>query len=122
MSNQDVVRSLANNNGGTRTHAIKPRDSEYNLPTLLTDISRDPPRNFQRGNLLGTGGFAKVFLVKDEVTSKSFAFADKVTFHRFLKDSSYIHILLELAPQKTLLHVNSQGPKETGRQAGGGEG
>ena len=121
MSNQDIVRNLAKNTWGTSKHAIKPRDSEYNLPTLLTDISRDPPRNFQRGNLLGTGGFAKVFLVKDEVTSKSFAFADKVTFHRFFEDS-YIHILLELAFQKTLLHVNSQGPKETGRQEGGEEG
>ena len=85
---------------------------------------------------MGTGGFAKVFLVKDEFSSKSFA--DKViskamfkrrnsakqkvereisihrkmkhvnviTFHKFFEDSNYVHILLELAPQKTLLHVN----------------
>ena len=136
MSNQDINRNLAPNNGGTRKQAEKPRDSEYNLPTLLTDFSRDPPRNFQRGNLLGTGGFAKVFLVRDEATRKSYA--DKViskaifqrknnskkkvereisihrkmqhvnviTFHSIFEDSSYVHILLELAPQKTLLHVN----------------
>ena len=29
-----------------------------------------------------------------------------ITFHSIFEDSSYVHILLELAPQKTLLHVN----------------
>ena len=138
MSNQEFVNG---NNGPAPTerkskHTEKPRDSEYNLPTLLTDSSRKPSRNFQRGNLLGTGGFAKVFLVTDEATRRSYA--DKViskaifqsrssskkkvereisihrkmkhvniiTFHRFFEDSSFVHILLELAPQKTLLHVN----------------
>jgi len=136
MSKQDLIRNVADNKRGTSKHAEKPRDSEYNLPTLLTDYTREPPRKFQRGNLLGTGGFAKVFFVRDEETKKSFA--DKViskaifqrrsnskqkvereinihrkmkhinviTFHSIFEDSSYVHILLELAPQKTLLHVN----------------
>ena len=136
-----MSRKETNNNNeaakpGSTKHLEKPRDSEYNLPLVLIDSTRDPPRTFHRGNLLGTGGFAKVFLVKDEIMSKSFA--DKViskamfkrrksakqkvekeikihrrmnhvnviAFHRFFEDSDYVHLLLELAPQKTLLHVN----------------
>jgi len=124
------------NRGKLKQNAEKPRDSEYNVPTLLIDSSKDPHKNFHRGNLLGTGGFAKVFLVKEEASKKSFA--DKIiskaifqrrnsakqkvqreislhrrmrhinviNFHGFFEDQSYVHILLELAPQKTLLHVN----------------
>ena len=127
----------ANHNGGIgnrgklKQNAEKPRDSEYNVPTLLIDSSKDPQKHFHRGNLLGTGGFAKVFLVKEEASKKSFA--DKIiskaifqrrnsarqkvereislhrrmrhinviNFHGFFEDQSYVHILLELAPQKT---------------------
>jgi len=114
-------------------------------PSLLTDSSTEPPRNFQRGNLLGKGGFAEVFLVTDEVTRKSYA--DKVfrkavlydsnhskkrmemeikihrnmkhdniiALHKSFEDSDFVHVLLELAPQKTLLHVveNRQAITET---------
>ena len=136
MSKKEVNNNDAAAKAGSSKHLEKPRDSEYNLPLQLTDFTRDPPRTFERGNLLGIGGFAKVFLVKDESSRKSFA--DKViskamfqrrnsakqkvereisihrkmkhvnviNFHRFFEDSNYVHILLELAPQKTLLHVN----------------
>ena len=117
-------------------NSVKPRSSEYNLPLVLTDFTRSPPKSFHRGNLLGTGGFAKVFQVQDDSTGISYA--DKVisksmfvrkkstkqkvereiylhrkmkhenviTFHGFFEDINYVHLLLELAPQKTLLHVN----------------
>ena len=126
----------SNKAGSSSKHLEKPRDDEYKLPTILKDFSRDPPRIFHRGNLLGTGGFAKVFLVSEEATKESWA--DKViskamfqrknsakkkvereitihrkmrhenviAFYKFFEDSSYVHVLLELAPQKTLLHVN----------------
>eukprot|EP00092_Neocalanus_flemingeri_P019813 GFUD01021463.1.p1 GENE.GFUD01021463.1~~GFUD01021463.1.p1 ORF type:complete len:609 (-),score=163.29 GFUD01021463.1:98-1924(-) len=117
-------------------NAERPRPSEYNLPLVLTDATRDPPRTFQRGNLLGTGGFAKVFQVTDASTGVNYAdkviskamFARRnsakhkvereislhrkmkheniVSFHSFFEDAKYVHLLLELAPQKTLLHVS----------------
>jgi len=136
-----------NNNHGTVTtkpkttavstrNAERPRSNEYNLPLVLTDSTRDPPLCFERGNLLGTGGFAKVFQVTDMETGVRYAdkviskamFARRnsakqkvereiaihhkmrheniVIFHRFFEDNKFVHLLLELAPQKTLLHVS----------------
>ena len=72
--NNNVVSSKTKNSSSK--HNERPRSSEYNLPLVLTDNTRDPPRTFQRGNLLGTGGFAKVFAVKDDGTGLTYA--DKV--------------------------------------------
>lgn len=90
---------------------------------------------FLVGGLLGTGGFAKVYSVTDSRTGKLFAdkviekrvFKEKrsakekvekeITLHRQLdhrhvvkflrhfEDRTYVHILMELCPSKTLLHV-----------------
>ena len=136
MSKKEVNNNDDAAKAGSSKHLEKPRDSEYNLPLQLTDFTRDPLRTFERGNLLGTGGFAKVFLIKEDSSRKSFAnkviskamfkrrnsakqkvereisihrkmkHVNVITFHSFFEDSNYVHILLELAPQKTLLHVN----------------
>ena len=77
MSKHEANNKDAVTKGGSSTkHLEKPRDIEYNLPNILTDFSRNPPRIFHRGSFLGTGGFAKVFLVSEEATKKSWA--DKV--------------------------------------------
>ena len=107
------------------------------VPALvLIDKSRSPPRYFDRGELLGTGGFAKVYRVTER--GSGISFADKVInkdiferrsnarekvdreiqlhrkmdhvniikFWEFFEDSSFVHIILELAPQATLLNVS----------------
>ena len=104
---------------------------------MLTDRSKKPPRLYERGNSLGSGGFAKVYSVTERSTG--IHFADKVIikdvlnskkclkvrqkaereirihktlfheniikFHDFFEDSNFLHLILELAPQQTLLHV-----------------
>ena len=59
LENKRVMfKKEVNNNNvakvGSSKHLEKPRDIEYNLPPVLIDSTRDPPRTFQRGNLLGT--------------------------------------------------------------------
>jgi len=107
------------------------------VPSLtLIDKSQSPPRIFDRGELLGTGGFAKVYKVVERKSNKSFA--DKVInkeifikrsnarykvdreiqlhrimdhvnivkFHEFFEDTNFVHLVLELAPQGSLLNVS----------------
>ena len=106
-------------------------------PTLMPSriVDKKARQEFQVGALLGTGGFAKVFLVTNSSTGE--ACADKVIdkkvfkekrsakskvekeilIHRQLEhkhvvkflwhfeDRTFVHIFLELCPSKTLLHV-----------------
>ena len=107
------------------------------VPALtLMDTSRVPPRIFDRGDLLGTGGFAKVYRVVERTTSTHFA--DKVInkeifkkrpnsrekvdreillhkkmnheniikFYEFFEDSNFVHLILEVAPLGSLLNVS----------------
>ena len=107
------------------------------VPALtLMDTSRVPPRIFDRGDLLGTGGFARVYRVVERSTSTQFA--DKVInkdifkkrpnsrekvdreillhkkmnhkniikFYDFFEDSNFVHLILEVAPLGSLLNVS----------------
>ena len=67
-NNNDVSCNKSKVNYKKKSSSVKPRNSEYNLPSILTDFTKSPHRIYQRGNLLGTGGFAKVFQVQDEST------------------------------------------------------
>ena len=115
--------------------------THYSLPPHCTPvpdtfIDTKARRSYNVGALLGTGGFAKVFLVKDTVTVEALAnkiidkkvFKNKpndkdkvkreimihrqlqhkhvVQFMTYFEDLNFVHILLELCPNKTLLHVN----------------
>ena len=103
------------------------------MPSRVSDKKAD--REFLVGGLLGTGGFAKVYSVTDSRTGALFAdkviekrvFKEKrsakakvekeillhrqlnhrhvVKFLRHFEDRTYVHILMELCPSKTLLHV-----------------
>ena len=113
---------------------------EEKVPSLvLLDNSQSPPRVFERGELLGSGGFARVYSITDRSTG--IHFADKVInkegfplskkrrnargkvrreilihermshvniikFYHFFEDSTFVHLILELAPRDTLLHVS----------------
>ena len=100
------------------------------------DTSRVPPRIFDRGDLLGTGGFAKVYRVVERNTSAHYA--DKVInkdifkkrpnsrekvdreiqlhrkmvhknivkFYEFFEDTNFVHLILEVAPLGSLLNVS----------------
>ena len=137
MSNHEKNNNVVSSKSKTTSskNAERPRADEYDLPLVLIDSTTDPPRKFHLGHLLGTGGFAKVFQVTEELTRETFAdkviskamFARRnsakhkvereislhrkmkheniVIFHTFFEDAKYVHLLLELAPQKTLLHV-----------------
>ena len=113
-------------------HSLPPHNSV--LPETFVD--RKAKRVYAIGSLLGTGGFAKVFLVMDTASGETLAnkIIDKKVFkekrnakdkvqreimiHRqlqhqhivqlvtYIEDSNFVHILLELCPHKTLLHVN----------------
>ena len=107
---------------------------------VLIDKTRHPPRLYERGKMLGKGGFAKVYSVTERSTG--LYFADKVInkeifnskkrgkarsrekvereirihvnmshvniikFYHFFEDANFVHMILELAPQQTLLHVS----------------
>ena len=103
------------------------------MPSRVVDKKSD--QVFLVGGLLGTGGFAKVYSVTDSRTGELYAdkviekrvFKEKksskakvekeITLHRQLdhkhivkflrhfEDRTYVHILMELCPSKTLLHV-----------------
>jgi len=107
------------------------------IPALtLMDTSRVPPRIFDRGDLLGSGGFAKVYRVVERNTSAHYA--DKVInkdifkkrpnarekvdreiqlhrkmvhknivkFYEFFEDTNFVHLILEVAPLGSLLNVS----------------
>jgi len=107
------------------------------VPSLvLVDNSQRPPRVFERGDVLGAGGFAKVYSVTERSTG--IRYADKVIntdilkkrrnarekvereiiihekmshvnivkFHHYFEDCTFIHLILELAPRDTLFHVS----------------
>ena len=119
----------------------KPTPPSVEVPDLiLFDKTRLPPRLYERGNLLGKGGFAKVYSVTERSTG--LYYADKVInkeifnskkrgkprarekvereirihkmmsnvniiqFYHFFEDVNFVHMILELAPQQTLLHVS----------------
>ena len=116
-----------------------PRKTE--LPPIVTDSKTG--RVYHVGGLLGTGGFAKVFRVTEAITNRVFAdkvinkkvFKEKknakekvereimihrdlrheqvVTFVRYFEDSQFVHMVLELCPQKTLLHVSNNRKRVT---------
>jgi len=103
------------------------------MPSRVAD--KKAHQEFLVGGLLGTGGFAKVYSVTDSRTGALFAdkviekrvFKEKksakakvekeillhrqldhrhvVKFLRHFEDRNYVHILMELCPSKTLLHV-----------------
>ena len=57
---------------------------QYSLPAVLEDLSSG--RRYSRGDLLGTGGFAKVYHVKEVNTGEEFA--DKVINKAIFSQSS----------------------------------
>ena len=124
---------------GCDTKVSEPLSDE--VPDLvLIDKTRHPPRLYERGKMIGKGGFAKVYSVTERSTG--LYFADKVInkeifnskkkgkvrsrekvereirihgnmshvniikFYNFFEDANFVHIILELAPQQTLLHVS----------------
>lgn len=123
-----------NNNNGSISR-IKCR-LDYEVPSIIEDFSQHPASVYSVGQLLGTGGFAKVFSVTDDRTHKQLAakvmsksliakkenglakVKTEIFIHsrlrhknviRFLKsfeDEDFIHLILELAPHQTLLSVN----------------
>ena len=64
--------------------AKKTNHLQYSLPTVLED--RSSGRSYSRGDLLGTGGFAKVYHVKEIKTGEEFA--DKVINKAIFSQSS----------------------------------
>lgn len=104
------------------------------LPNIIRD--RKTKKEYRAGSLLGTGGFARVFRVIEANSHLEFAdkvicktvFREKtnskqkvereITIHRkldhvhvvkfftYFEDRCFVHMLLELCPQKTLLHVS----------------
>jgi len=104
------------------------------MPTTLFDEKEK--KGYQTGSALGTGGFARVFQVTENASRSTFAnkvidkgmFKEKrsakekvereirihrelnhknvVKFFNYFEDKSFVHLLLELCPQKTLLHVS----------------
>ena len=107
------------------------------MPSLtLIDKSHCPPRIFDRGELLGTGGFAKVYKVTERSSGDKYAdkvinkeifarranarnkvereihlhrkmnHANIVKFYEFFEDTNFVHMVLELAPQGSLLNVS----------------
>ena len=55
----------------------RPNWIEERVPSLvLVDNSQSPPRVFERGEFLGSGGFARVYSITDRSTG--IHFADKV--------------------------------------------
>ena len=137
LSSQDKNNNMVSHKSKTVSSKSveKPIVNEYDVPLVMIDSTSDPPRTFHRGDLLGTGGFAKVFQVTEKCTRDQFAvkviskamFSKRssakhkvereitihrkmkhvniVVFHTFFEDTNFVHLLLELAPQKTLLHV-----------------
>ena len=104
------------------------------MPTTLFD--EQEKKAYQTGTALGTGGFARVFqitetdsgyILANKVIDKGM-FKEKrsakekvereikihrelnhknvVKFFNYFEDKSFVHILMELCPQKTLLHVS----------------
>ena len=105
---------------------------------VLVNTSKTPSTVYEKGELLGSGGFAQVFSVTER--SSGVRYADKVinkeiflskkrrnardkvqreiNLHRMMshvniikfydsfEDSDFVHIILELASQQTLLHVS----------------
>ena len=105
-------------------------------PSVLVDSSTTPARTYHRGGTLGKGTFARVFGVTDQQTEQKYAVKvfDKMHFslkkgkkeqvekeiemHRKLshvnvidffgcfEDRYHVYLVLELAPNKTLLDVS----------------
>ena len=103
---------------------------------VLVDKTRQPPMLYERGKFLGKGGFAKVYAVTerssglyfaDKVINKEIFNSKKrgqekvereirihrmmshpniIKFYHFFEDLHFVHLILELAPQQTLLHVS----------------
>ena len=124
-------KSLVREGGYTKSNKSVPNPL---LPSIVIDSKTN--KEYHTGCLLGTGGFAKVFSVTeinsnlefaDKVISKN-VFKQKknakekvereITIHRkldhnhvvkffnYFEDCSFVHIILEMCPQKTLLHVS----------------
>ena len=123
-NNNNIVPKGVNNNNDNKTV----------LPNIITD--RKKRKEYRAGSLLGTGGFARVFRVIEVNSNLEFAdkvicktvFREKknskekvereITIHRkldhvhvvkfftYFEDRYFVHMLLELCPQKTLLHVS----------------
>ena len=104
------------------------------MPVSLFDEKEK--KSYQTGVVLGTGGFARVFQITEEGSGSSLAdkvidkemFKEKrnakekvereikihrelnhknvVKFFNFFEDRCFVHLLMELCPQKTLLHVS----------------
>ena len=104
------------------------------LPSIVID--RKTNKEYHTGCLLGSGGFAKVFRVTETNSNLEFAdkvisknvFKQKenakekvereisihrkldhnnvVKFFNYFEDSSFVHMILEVCPHKTLLHVS----------------
>ncbi|XP_023333665.1 serine/threonine-protein kinase PLK2 isoform X2 [Eurytemora carolleeae] len=113
------------------------REEEYDLvPDLIIDhLPCGSKTEYKKNSLLGTGGFAKVYMVTemksgsvfaDKIISKEFfkrkASAEKkvqneidihirldhvniVQFHKYFEDCNYIHILMEICTNRTLVQV-----------------
>ena len=111
-------------------------DTKQQTPMPTTLFDEKEKKGYQTGSALGTGGFARVFQVTETASGYTFAnkvidkgmFKEKrsakekvereikihrelnhknvVKFFNYFEDKSFVHLLLELCPQKTLLHVS----------------
>ena len=118
---------------------VRPPTERTSLPPVLHDTKQE--KVFRVGGLLGVGGFARVYAVTEQGSGTRLAdkvidrkiFKEKknakakvereivlhrqldhpnvVKFVRHFEDRQFVHLLLELCPGKTLLHL----VKERGR-------
>ena len=117
-----------------KTKDVKADVKQTPMPVSLFDEKEK--KSYQTGVVLGTGGFARVFQITEEGSGSSLAdkvidkemFKEKrnakekvereikihrelnhknlVKFLKFFEDRCFVHLLMELCPQKTLLHVS----------------
>jgi len=137
---KSINNNLARGNDSKKEDVVKSSSTASSMsvvPSLvLIDKSQVPARIFHRGELLGSGGFAKVYKVTERASGQTFAdkvinkeifvrrtnARDKVEreillhrrmnhsniikFYDFFEDTNFVHLVLELASQGSLLNVS----------------
>ena len=56
----------------------RPSEEDYNLPSRIEDLSTNPKTVYLKGNLIGIGGFARVYQITQLGSQDRQTFADKV--------------------------------------------